>query len=254
MNKTVLLILTGMLAFLATGCSTSSDVADSKKELEENAAKPTPVQIDTPTTQTNETEAGEFADLDADKKTEPVQKIAALIPPTNPEVRVRTSVRGRQDPFALVSLTPKIKVEPKEVAKQPTSTPTRPTEEPNYRPREDVPTPSLSPSKPNLLAENVIISGLYEANGKTQLIIQEPNKSTSCYVEKGKYLAGDKILVKDVVNTNNSSPLVILEESGHEKRKIIGEVLEGSDDSNDSLPQFCPPNDIRLSNASLNWQ
>jgi hypothetical protein len=227
MNKTVLLILTGMLAFLATGCSMSSDVADSKKELEENAAKPTPVQIDTPTTQAK-TEAGEVADLtNAEKENEPVQKIAALIPPTNPDVRVRTSVRGRQDPFALVSLTPKIKVEPKEVAKQPTSTPTRPTEEPNYRPREDSFTPPVEVFAPTL-AKNVIISGLYEANGRTKLIVQESEESSSRYVDIGERIADGQVLVKSV-NTNYSpTPLVTLEQSGVEVSKTIGEVPEGT--------------------------
>jgi hypothetical protein len=227
MNKTVLLILTGALVSLATGCSTSSDVADSQKELGKNAAKPTPVQIDTPTTQANQTEAEESTDLDADKKVEPVQKIAALIPPTNPEVRVRTSVRGRQDPFALVSLTPKIKVEPKEVAKQPTSTPTRPTEEQNFRPSEDSFTPPVEVFDPTL-AKNVIISGLYEANGRTKLIVQESEESSSRYVDIGERIADGQVLVKSV-NTNYSpTPLVTLEQSGVEVSKTIGEFPEGT--------------------------
>jgi hypothetical protein len=148
-----------------------------------------------------------------------------LIPPTNPEVRVRTSVRGRQDPFALVSLTPKIKVEPKEVAKQPTSTPTRPTEEQNFRPSEDSFTPPVEVFDPTL-AKNVIISGLYEANGRTKLIVQESEESSSRYVDIGERIADGQVLVKSV-NTNYSpTPLVTLEQSGVEVSKTIGEVPE----------------------------
>jgi hypothetical protein len=229
MNKTVLLILTGALASLATGCSMFSNSADSQKELEENAAKPTPVQINTPTTQANETEAGEVDDLtNAEKENEPVQKIAALIPPTNPDVRVRTSVRGRQDPFSLVSLTPKIKLEPQEVVKQTTTaTQNRPTKEQNFSPREDSFTPPVEVFDPTL-AKNVIISGLYEANGRTKLIVQESEASSSRYVDIGERIADGQVLVK-AVNTNYSpTPLVILEQSGVEVSKTIGEVPEGT--------------------------
>ncbi|MGL4882841.1 MAG: hypothetical protein ACRC8K_17545 [Waterburya sp.] len=229
MNKTVLLILIGALVSLATGCSTSSDVADSQKELEKNAAKPTPVQIDTPTTQANQTEAEESTDLDADKKAEPVQKIAALIPPTNPEVRVRTTVRGRQDPFALVSVTPKIKVEPKEVAKQPITAPTqnRLAEEENISPREveESFTPPVEAVDPTL-AKNVIISGLYEANGTTKLIVQESEESGSRYVDIGERIVDGQVLVKSVNANSSPTPLVILEQSGVQVSKAIGEVPE----------------------------
>ncbi|MGL5079051.1 MAG: hypothetical protein ACRDBG_24900 [Waterburya sp.] len=227
MNKTVLLILIGALVSLATGCSTSSDVADSQKELEKNAAQPTPVQIDTPTTQANQTEAEESGDLDADKKAEPVQKIAALIPPTNPEVRVRTTVRGRQDPFALVSVTPKIKVEPTEIAKQPTTTPTLPIQEENVRPiePEESFTPPVEVIDPTL-AKNVIISGLYEANGTTKLIVQESEESGSRYVDIGERIVDGQVLVKSVNANSSPTPLVILEQSGVEVSKAIGEVPE----------------------------
>jgi autotransporter translocation and assembly factor TamB len=234
MNKTVLLILIGLLAAVTTACSTSSDNADSQKELDKNAANTTPVQIDASTTQANKTETGEFADLKTEKtekKNETVE-IAALIPPTNPDVRVRTSVRGRQDPFSLIPLTPKIKVEQKEVAKQPATQPTqnRFTEEQNYRPREDFSAPPMEVVDPTL-AKNVMISGLYEANGQTKLIIQESEENTSRYVDIGEYIANGQVLVKSVDRNNLPTPLVILEESGVEVSKSIGEVPEGDSNS-----------------------
>jgi hypothetical protein len=235
MNKTVLLILIGLLASVTTGCSS----ADSQKEVDQNAAQPTPIEIDTPITQANKAETEEKADLNAEKKTETeTVKIAALIPPTNPDVRVRTSVRGRQDPFSLVPLTPKIKVEQKEVAKQPTQPVTKPvqnlpTEEP-YRPQEDVPTLPVEVFEPTT-AKNVIVSGLYEANGRTQLIIQEPDESTSRYVDIGERIANGQVLVKSVNKNNFPTPSVILEESGVEVPKTIGEVPEEDNNGNVSF-------------------
>lgn len=239
MNKTLLLILTTALVSLTTGCSLFSN-ADNQQELEENAAKPTPIQIDTSANQANETEK-EFTDSDnAKKQEEPTQKIAALIPPTNPDVRVRTSIRGRQDPFSVVTLTPKIKVEPKKEEAKQATTPkvnSRPAE-PQFRPRFE-PNFSPPPAEPTL-AKNVIISGLYEANGRTQLIIQEPDQS-SRYVDVGERIANGQVLVKAVNKNYSPTPLVILEQSGVEVSKTIGELPEGGNNGNlSSLPTNSP--------------
>ena len=97
MNKAVLLILTGTLALLTEGCSVFSNFADSQKEQEENAVKPVSVQVNTAKrAELQETET-ELANLE--EEVEPVQEIAGLIPATNPDVRVRSIVRGRNDPF-----------------------------------------------------------------------------------------------------------------------------------------------------------
>jgi hypothetical protein len=103
------------------------------------------------------------------------------------------------------------------------------------------------------VAKNVMISGLYEANGQTKLIIQESEENTSRYVDIGEYIANGQVLVKSVDKSHLPTPLVILEESGVEVSKSIGEVPEGDSNGNvSSLPIANPKDEVRLSNASLN--
>ena len=231
MNKAVLLILTGTLAMLANGCSLFSNFADSQEDLEENLAKPIPVQVNA--SQPNDEPEAEFADLE--DEIEPVQEIAGLIPATNPDVRVRNSVRGRKDPFSVVTLNPRIEIEEEE-SKQSQNKPTsrfsqRSNPSDNNDDSElaaDVPEPTL--------AQEVIISGLYESNGTVKLIVQAPEEDTSRYVEVGQYLSNGQILVKRIEQDNFSSPLIILEQSGIEVAKAIGEGVEDDADSISLIP------------------
>ncbi|BAZ46008.1 hypothetical protein NIES4102_30360 [Chondrocystis sp. NIES-4102] len=241
MNKIVLLILTGALASLTTGCSF---LAERKKDFDQVAVKPTPVKIDTPINQTNPTQTGQLSNASTQKKKEPVQKVATLIPPTNPDVRVRTVVRGRPDPFSVVPLTPQITIEQKDEVKPTDPKPVTNTVTNNNaavsksdRPVEQVPSfpeSSESISEPTpvevfepTLAQNVIVSGLYEANGITQLIVQAPDE-TSRYVNIGERIANGQVLVKSIDKNSSPTPVVILEQSGVEVSKAIGETPEGS--------------------------
>lgn len=236
MNKIVLLILTGALASLTTGCSF---LAERKKDFDQVAVKPTPVKIDTPINQTNPTQTGQLSNASTQKK-EPVQKVATLIPATNPDVRVRTVIRGRADPFSVVPLTPQITVEQKDEVKQPVPKPVtnnNATVSDSDRPVEKIPSfseSSESVSQPTTvevfeptLAQNVIVSGLYEANGITQLIVQAPDE-TSRYVNIGERIANGQVLVKGIDKNSSPTPVVILEQSGVEVSKAIGETPEGS--------------------------
>ncbi|MEL6786886.1 MAG: hypothetical protein AAFO76_05630, partial [Cyanobacteria bacterium J06607_15] len=110
MNKVVLLALIGTMAFVTEGCSIFSKFANAPQELEENNVKPIPVQVNTAQTEPQEAEAEVFADLE-EEEIEPLPEIAGLIPATNPDVRVRNRVRGRNDPFSIVALDPKIEIE-----------------------------------------------------------------------------------------------------------------------------------------------
>ncbi|MEM7591992.1 MAG: hypothetical protein AAF383_10840 [Cyanobacteria bacterium P01_A01_bin.83] len=228
MNKAVLLILTGTLAMLASGCSLFSNFADSQKDPEENLAKPIPVQVNA--AQPNDEPEAEFADLE--DEIEPVQEIAGLIPATNPDVRVRNSVRGRQDPFSVVTLNPRIEIEEEESRSEP------PTSRFSQRPApSDNNDDSQSADLPEpTLAQEVIISGLYESNGTTKLIVQAPEEDTSRYVEVGQYLSNGQILVKRIEQDSFASPIIILEESGIEVAKAIGEGVEDDADSISLIP------------------
>ncbi len=244
MNKAVLLTLTGTLALLTESCSFFSNFADSRKELEENTVKPVPVQVDSSQqANTQETEE-EFADLE--EEVEPVPEIAGLIPATNPDVRVRSTVRGRNDPFSIVNLNPRIEIE---------------QEEGNDSANRDTFSREQNENKSNLnspeslaettLAQDVIISGLYEANGRIKLIVQAPEENTSRYVEVGQYLSNGQVLVKSIDKDHFPSPLIILEQSGMEVAKTIGESLEEDDGDISSLPTTKLNSDW-LSSISLN--
>lgn len=244
MNKAVLLILTGTLALLGNGCSFFSDFADARKELEENAAKPIPVQVNA--SQQNKQTEEEFADLE--EETEPLPEIAGLIPATDPDVRVRSSVRGRKDPFAVVTLSPTIEVEVEE--EQPEQTISRPfSGRDNSSDNDDF--DLLEPTSEQTLAQDVIISGLYEADGRIRLIVQAPEEDTSRYVEVGEYLSNGQILVKRIEQDGFASPVVILEELGIEVAKTIGESAEDEADNVSSLPAT-PSSQTLSSTISLN--
>ena len=101
----------------------------------------------------------------------------------------------------------------------------------------------------------MIISGLYEANGRTKLIVQAPEENTSRYVEVGQYLSNGQVLVKSIDKNHFPTPLIILEQSGIEVAKTIGETLADNDDDDDediiSLPTISPDSNW-LSRVSLN--
>lgn len=243
MNKAVLLILTGTLSLLTVGCSLFSEFNESRKESEENTVKPIPVQAQG----SPETEPEEFADLEAEA--EPTQEITGLIPATNPEVRVRSSVRGRTDPFSVVTLNPRIEIEESESTNRPTNPNPNSNRDRNLpSPVVTEPIPAPPPANPTL-AENVVITGLYQANGVTRLIVQAPEENTSRYVEVGEYLSNGQVLVKSI-DTSQSPPLVILEQSGVEVAKVIGEDAEAEDGNDISFsPLENPPNPYRLSSV-----
>ena len=242
MNKAVLLILIGTSILLTKGCSRS---VESGKESGGNTVKPISVQAKA----TPEPELEEFADLEAE--TEPTEQVAGLIPATNPDVRVRSSVRGRKDPFSVVTLNPRIEIEETKPnnasanrnrnSNRNQNSSTQAATEPNL--------PAPPPVRPTL-AQDVVITGLYQAGGITKLIVQAPEESNSRYVEVGEYLSNGQVLVKSI-DMSQSPPLVILEQAGIEVAKAIGE--EPGDEAELSfLPlEDSPAQKYRLSSISV---
>ena len=257
MNKTVLLVLTVIVTSMAGGCNF---LGNAKKDFDESTSKPIPKVKSTPTPVANakpQTEE-EFADLE-EEDTEATQTIAGLIPTTDADTRVRNIVRGRQDPFSVVSLVPKIEIEEEEELPQPVNNrnnrnnrqPNRIDPQPNAT-RDRLPTP-IDRFKAEL-ARKVIISGLYESNGSTKLIVQAPEESNSRYVEVGQYLSNGQILVKDIDRNHFPTPVVILEQSGVEVIKAIGETPEDSRNRVSTLPTPPPNNQPSISKISLNQE
>ena len=170
-------------------CSFFNNFSDARKELEENTAKPIPANVDAANNQNQEANLAEEEFADLEDETEPTQAIAGLIPATNPDVRVRTIARGRQDPFSIVNLTPRIEIEQPEVEAVNRPTENRSSQNNSSRAEQRQPsqgTNSQDVSKPSetkvpepTLAQKVIVSGLYEANDRVKLIVQAPEESTS---------------------------------------------------------------------------
>ena len=232
MNKIVLLVLTIFMLSLTGGCTF---LGNAKKDFDESTNKPIPNVNNNPqaTPQEEVAEAeteAEFADLEEEEQA--TQAIAGLIPATNPDTRVRSSVRGRQDPFSVVTLVPKLEIEDEEERK---------------------PQRKFGKKKgASELAQEVVISGLYESNGRTKLIVKAPEENTSRYVEVGQYLSNGQILVKRIDRNYFPTPRVILEQSGVEVAKTIGETEEDVRNRVSSLPTPNAQNETFLSNVSLN--
>lgn len=266
MNKTVLLVLTIAITSVTGGCSYFSDFNEARKEVEESAKKPIPVRVNTAKTpdKTTEEEDEEFADLETEAEAEATQAIAGLVPATDPDTRVRKSVRGRPDPFSVVTLVPKIEIE--EVEEEP-----QPVNNRNNRTNRERNRVSQRPNSNNNnnrnnrppnpveelraeLAQEVIISGLYESNGRTKLIVNAPEEDNSRYVEVGQYLSNGQILVKSIDRNHFPTPLVVLEQSGVEVFKAIGETPEDSRSQASLLPTERSDDRSLLSNISLNLE
>ena len=99
----------------------------------------------------------------------------------------------------------------------------------------------------------MVISGLYESNGRTKLIVRAPEEDNSRYVEVGQYLSNGQILVKSIDPYHFPTPLVILEQSGVEVAKAVGESPEDSK-KQASLPSNNLENPALVSNISLNLE
>ena len=245
------------MASVMGGCSFFSNANDAKQDLEATAKKPIPnVNSQSGNPENSEkalTEEEEFADLE--EESEATQTIAGLIPATNPDTRVRSSVRGRQDPFSVVTLIPEIEIEQEE-ENQPARNISNRTNRERSRISQQPNTPDSS-SNPidefrTKLAQEVIIFGLYESNGRTKLIVRAPEEDNSRYVEVGQYLSNGQILVKSIDMNHFPTPLVILEQAGVEIVKAVGESPEDSKKQASLLPSENWDNSALVSNISLN--
>ncbi len=85
--------------------------------------------------------------------------------------------------------------------------------------------PITIPAKPEAkLAATVGISGIMQVDGKTQVIVKLPNESFSRYVEVGDRIYDGKVRIKRVEGEQSLSPMVVLEESGVEVSRRVGDT------------------------------
>ena len=262
MKKLSFLILITTLSLGISSCSYFESFNEKREEVEESS-QPT-IKIEA----TAEGEAQEEDPLaeavEEAEATEREQDIVGLIPSTEPEVRVRNSVRGRQDPFSTIAVEPLIEIEPEEEPdvdngrQQPsnnnnnnngatrpdniTSTPTIETLDETLETSEP-PEGSLTE-----LAQNVLITGLVNLGDRIKLIVQAPEEATSRYVDVGQYISNGRVLVKRI-EFNSPYPTIILEQSGIEVAKEIGEPIAEETDEQ----AFLPPPPMSDTSAAASW-
>ncbi len=237
MNKIVLWVLAGILLFSAQSCSSVSKFDDAKQDLKDNTAKPNNVLKKAQDGKT-ETAAKVQEETEAQEETEIATRVVGLVPATNPEMRVKGNVRGRQDPFSVITVTPQLIQDEEAVDDKNKNTRNTTLRKFNNTNRTVVTdSQDSSPTFEPTLAQNVVISGLIEVDGRPKLIVEAPEESSSRYVEVGQYLSNGQILVKRIEMHHFPTPLVILEQSGIEIAKAIGEKTEelSASNSNDYL-------------------
>ena len=112
MKKISFLALISILSLSVSSCSYMKEFGAKRQELEDTS-KPA-IKVDAK----GKDQAAEKAAKDPLAKAvedaeelKREQDIIGLISPTNPEVRVRGSVRGRPDPFSTVAVKPQIEIE-----------------------------------------------------------------------------------------------------------------------------------------------
>lgn len=250
MKKQSSLLIVTALGLSISSCSYFESFNEKRKEVEENS-KPT-IQIEAKAEgQEQEAEENPLAKAieDAEGATRE-QETVGLLQSTNPEARVSQSIRGRTDPFSTIVIKPKIEVEPVEETpkretppnrnqnrNQNTNTRVQPNNNITSTPTiEDLEPPEVV--APTKLAENVLITGLVDIGDRVKVILQAPQEATSRYVNVGQYISNGRILVKRI-EYGFPAPTVILEQSGIEVAKVIGQPVEESDDEQAFLP---PPN------------
>jgi len=243
MRKISFLVLVGILAFSLESCSFMSKFAEKSVDtVVEDAKKDIQQANKTKNSRKKESLAPKVEKVE---EVEVEEKVVGLIPATQPEIRVRGSIRGRQDPFAIVAIKPQIEIIEQEEKVKPAP--------PTARKTEDIDIDSVPVIEEELpvaeLAENVLVTGLIEFGDRIKLIVQAPEETSTRYVEIGQYLSNGQILVKRL-EPGFPSPTVILEENGIEVAKVVGQLAEGS--SEDGSISFSPVEQESVID-SLSW-
>jgi hypothetical protein len=244
MKKISWLVLIVILGLSISSCSKYEDLSQKSEELQEQSKPTIQIKRSSGGTPPEETKIDPLAEAVKDaKKTERDQNISGLIASTNSEVRVRGSVRGRQDPFSLIPVQPKIEVKVDENKVIPEKQ--APPQNQVNKPENITSTPTMETLEPpeniasTKLAESVLITGLVELGDRIQLIVQAPEEATSRYVDIGEYIANGQVLIKRI-ESSFPDPTVILEENGIEVSRTVGQpVEEVMEDEQATLP--APP-------------
>lgn len=234
--KKTLVICVGMLALLLESCSFLPWFSsDGEGEIVESAdtVSPSPSELE------------EATEIVVEPKPIGTPSESGLIPPTDPDRQRQAIAKGRQDPFDPFAVQPIVTVEPLEEQPNNTAAPTaskpvaaKPASPPAPRPGATKPVPKPGTTKPApappmaeplpplaALAKKVVVMGVIEIEGITQVILKAPNEASSRYVQPGQYVANGNVLVKEV-ERYSELPVVVLEQDGIEVLKSVGEGVE----------------------------
>jgi hypothetical protein len=252
MKKISLLVLIVTLGLSISSCSKYEELSQKSEELQEKSKPTIKIKKSSGGKAPEEAKVDPLAEAVKDaKKTERDQNVSGLIASTNPEVRARGSIRGRQDPFSLIPVQPKTEIE--EVKTEETAAP--PQNQVNT-PENIISTPTMETLEPpetvlsTKLAESVLITGLVELGDRIQLIVQAPEETTSRYVDIGEYVANGQVLIKRI-ESSFPDPTVILEENGIEVSRTVGQPVEEAIE--DEQAQLPAPPPLSTSNTSVSW-
>lgn len=231
--QTAALMIGGSL--LLGSCSSLPFFGGNESPPEAEVPATAPVAADAPVAEEaalEEVPAPEFTDpLVEDGNTSPVGSLRKATDPDD-RLKVAQSRQGRPDPFAVNPITVTVELPP------PTPVPTLPAT-PNVPNLPGVPTlPGTPigglPDRPVVptvilpdptLAKAIVVTGVVQVGSSPQAILRSPLEPSSRYVSPGQRVANGKVLVKRI-EVRGSDPVVILEESGIEVVKFVGQPAE----------------------------
>lgn len=191
-----------ILTLLLASCSGENESNSTTQTTQQNNSNVS--QNTSETEQENNNE--EVTETEEPEETQTANRnIPGLTPPTDPDQRRKEISEGRPDPFALIPLKSG-RIKPSE---QNTNTV-------DNNPNQDTPTQTAN------LAEEVVVKGVVKVSGNTQIILKAPNEQFTRYVPLGQYVSDGKVLVKGV-KLNFDPPVVVLEQSGIEVLKQVGQ-------------------------------
>ena len=156
-------------------------------------------------------------------------------------LKVAQSRLGRPDPFAGNPITVQVQLpSPKPVSGSSTSTtlpslpglptvtvpgtPGDPSGSSGTLPPDQVLVPTVVLPNPTL-AKAITVTGIVQIGSSRQAIVRSPLEPSSRYVSPGQRIANGQVLVKRI-EVRGSEPVVVLEESGIEVVKFIGQPAE----------------------------
>lgn len=85
------------------------------------------------------------------------------------------------------------------------------------------PGPVVPPPPDTGIASGIEVSGVVKVGNEIQVIVKVPTEPTSRYVKVGQRIANGQVLVKRVEIKPGQDPIIILEQSGVEIARVVGE-------------------------------